>query len=704
MPAKKDPNNHDLPEELQACLKQLVDEVEKEDSWVRKQQLKTWKKAEEFWHGIQYIFWSETRQDWVSPTNGNWFQDQEGREGAEGPFYDFVINIYRAHGESIIAAMSAQVPAVRFPPDNADDEDDLMTSKTFSKIADLIQRHNKAKLLVLKALMIFWNQGTVYAYHPPKADEVFGVTHVPNYKDKSTCSACGYEEDTEQSTNQCPQCGQELQTTTVLDGFTSSPKSRVLIDLYSPLNVKVSYSARNQAECGYLDLKTDQPVALMKHSFPHIADKIDSDIGDTGDYDKVARAPSTHSRIEENRNNITFRRTWLRPYLFENLPKGKEAEKKKLIKLFPDGCYVGHIGTVYAESRNECFDKYWTIGQATLSTYIHCDSIGNPLMSPQEMRNVLTNLTLDTIEHGIPNTYADSETVDFETYSQHESRPGVLYPVKRKPGENISSSFYESSRASISKETSQFGAQLDKDGQFVSGSFPSIYGGPSSASSRTASEYNQSRQMALQRLSLAWTLLSYFWADMIEKCVKIYISNMLEDEKYTIRENNSYQTVWIKQAELTGHVGEVESEGSDSFPVSSPQKQTLLMKLMELNNEFLNAALFDTENRKILADSLSFPDFNIPGEDQRIKQARETQEMLKGAVIEPEFDVDDHATHISSLKHFMVSNIGLDLKRTDPMAYERCRLHLMIHNQMLTQQTQQQFQDATPGQAPGGVQ
>ena len=81
----KDPNNHDLPKELQDCLRFLVDKYEKEDSWVRKQQIKLWKKNEEFWHGIQFIFWSESRQDWLTPTIARWFQEDEGREGVDVP-------------------------------------------------------------------------------------------------------------------------------------------------------------------------------------------------------------------------------------------------------------------------------------------------------------------------------------------------------------------------------------------------------------------------------------------------------------------------------------------------------------------------------------------------------------------------------------------------------------------------------------------
>jgi hypothetical protein len=710
---KKDLNNHNLPDELKECLKEIVTFAEREDSFVRKQQLKTWKKADEFWHGIQYVFWSEIRQDWMTPQTNSWFSENEGREDASGPFYDYVINIYRAHGESIIAALAAQVPEVRFPPDDIDNEDDIMTSKTFDKISDLIGRHNKEPLLMLKALLFLWNQGIVFAYHPPKADKVFGTVHIPNYKKSLTCPNCQSDKPAEDEEDlienfPCPSCGTPMEVTTVLDSISESPKSRTLIKMWGPLNVKVSYYAAEQANCGYLIHTVDEMKAFMKHEYPHIADKIDADISSYESFERISRTPSpynSNTRTDDSSNLVAHRKIWLRPWMFEVLGENKKAEKEKLKKMFPNGCYVSFVNDVYAESRDEDLDKYWTVGNASLSRFIHSDSLGNTLVSPQEMRNVLTNLTLDTIEHAIPAAFADTETVDFDTYSKHEARPGMLYPAKRKPGENLSQSFYEQGRATVSKEVGTFAAQLDKDGQLVSGAFPSIYGGTTGGSSRTAQEYNMSRQMALQRLSIAWKLMNQFWAEMKSKCVHIYVENMLGDEKYTKMQNNSYETIWIKKAETTGHVGEVEAEGADTFPVSTAQKQALLMQLLQLNNPMINEALFDSENRKIIADSMAFPELSIPGEDQRIKQARETQEMsLKLIPLEPDPDIDDHQIHINSLKKFLVGAAGWELQRTNPQAFQLCKDHLMKHVQILTMQTMQQHGASGPGQAPGGVQ
>jgi hypothetical protein len=702
----KDINNEKLDEELVSCLKWLVKKYEDEDSFVRKQQIKLWKKNDEFWHSVQYIFWSESKQDWTSAADFNFIQPEEGREEVQGPFYDYVVNIYKAHGESIISALSAQIPAVRFPPDDADDDDDLTTSKTYDKIADLIQRHNKAKMVLLKALFMLWNQGSVFAYHAPKADKAFGSIMIPQYKKGLSCENCQTEKPVESDDSlvegtPCPTCGGPLHVTPILDGFNDSPKSRVLCDIYGPLNVKVSYYARNQKECGYLILMKDEPRAFLRDMYPHIKEKIEDRKSDAELYERTARTPSAFSSqtvVDENHDLITHKRCWLKPWAFEALGKEKEEEKKKLKKLFPNGVMVAFAGEIYAQSRDEDFNKYWTIGQAGLCQFIHSDALGQPLIPIQELTNVLTNLTIETTEHGIPSGFADPDVLDFDVYSKHEARPGMIYPARHRPGEKLSESFYESARATLSKEVPMFAQQLEKFSQFVVGSFPSIYGGPGEGKSRTAAEYNMSRQMALQRLSIAWTFVTFWWAEMMEKMVHIFVENMVEDEKFVKKENNNYINVWIRRSELTGHVGEVEPEGAETFPISTPQKQALLMKLIEMKDDVLHAAIFDTQNRKIVADALSFPEFEIPGEDQRIKQSREIQSILQGEDIQIEPDVDDHQIHKETLVHYMVSALGLDVKRTNPQGYQLLLKHLSQHAQALAQAQNQQMQSQLQAQ------
>lgn len=726
-PSPEDPNNEKLPEELISCLKELLEEFEREDSWVRKQQIKIWKKNEEFWHGVQFIFWSESKQDWITPSETRWFPQEEGREEAEGPFYDYVINIYKAHGESIIAALSVDVPGVRFPPDDADSDEDQTTSKTYSKIADLIQRHNRAKMILMRALHILFNQGLIAGYHTTKSDPAFGHHKIPRYTEKisSVCPKCGPiqaqgGDDVNPEPSQtaplenCPMCdsAMEERSEQVVDGYDEPPKSRVIIDLFGPLHVKIPFFVRFQSEFGYLLCSLDQSRALLKSIYPHITEKLDTDQGEAGQYERLARTPSSfaqYSRIEENKHMMTLRRLWIRPWEFKRLGETKKEEREKLEALFPDGCYVAFAGTTYAESRSESMDERWTIGKSGLSTYIHSDPLGQPLVPVQEMRNVLRNLTLDTIEHGIPSTFANPKCLDFDTYSRHEAAPGFIYPAEPPAGTKMDEHFYQERTATLSEEVNNLGKELDQDAQFVVGSFPSIYGGPSEGSSRTFGEYELSRKMALQRLSIAWTMVSFWWATLMERCVKLYVKTFVEDEKFVHQENGNYVNVWIRKEQMSGKVGEVETESSEAFPMTTPQKQALMLQLFQLNNDFINAALFDQENRRLMTSVMSLPDLKIPGEDQRIKQMREIQVLVQeqsdgqNPSVVPEPEVDDDQIHIVTAKNWLVSEIGMDAKRTNPAGYENVKAHLRAHEMNLQQKAQQPSEETGAEESPATV-
>lgn len=694
-----DPNNEKLSDELQAALLEIVRKCEQEDSWVRKQQIREWKKHERFWHGIQYIYWSETTQDWLSPvdTRVDGRTDEEHREEADGPFYDYVINIYRAYGESIIAALAAQVPTVRFPPDDADSDDDQLTSKVYGQIADLIQRHNKAKLLLLKTLLCLWNQGIVAAYHCPKSDKAYGMMKVPQYGDGMACPECDYQsKDTTEQT--CPNCMTppngmpsqpvQLQPQSVVTDYVESPKTRVSLEVYGPLFVKVSHWAQSQKDFGYLALSVDQPKSYLKDLFPNIRTKIESNANQADQYEKIGRAPSNFTfTVNDNSELLTLRRVWLRTWQFEILEEDQRGTIDELKKLYPDGCYVCFVGDVYAESRSECLDAHWTIGKAGLSQYIHSDALGKPLIPLQEIKNVTKNLTLETVEQGIATVFADPQVLNFDDYSRHELRPGTYVPASKRVGERLADAFYEGPKATLSKEVPVLEEANERDSQFVTGGFPSIYGGQIEGSSRTAAEYDMSRQMALQRLSICWALLNSWWAETMEKCVRLFVKNVVSDERYVVKDKNNYVNVWIRRADLTGKVGEVEPEGADSFPVTLAQKQSLLLKLVGLNNEFLNAAIFDVQNRPLVADAFGFPEFKLPQENQRLKQVKEIQQMVdQGMPVPIEPEIDDDNVHIEVLKDYLAGPQGFDTKITNPQAYQLCMVHLQEHLQNQAQQ------------------
>ena len=197
------PKKKEIDHELQEALKDIVKKCESEDEFVRRAQIRTWKKNEEFWHGVQYLFWNEKGQTWISPMSGAapnlGFSEEEITE--LGPFYDFVIDIFSAHGQSIISALSNQVPSVKFLPDDGSDDEDVDTAKTYDKISELVARHNNAKLKFIQTLFFLYINGIVFSYRYIDTDKKYGVYKVPVFENQDVTTLI------------CPECNADLGAT-----------------------------------------------------------------------------------------------------------------------------------------------------------------------------------------------------------------------------------------------------------------------------------------------------------------------------------------------------------------------------------------------------------------------------------------------------------------------------------------------------------
>jgi hypothetical protein len=484
-------------------------------------------------------------------------------------------------------------------------------------------------------------------------------------------------------------------------------KTRTLIDIFGPLNVKVPYYARRQKDCGYLLHFIEQHFGLVRETYPWIRDKIKADYS-VADTDRWTRTPSSFASAPRGVDNVTSLTTveklWLRPWMFESLDEKELAQELK--GMYPNGCRAVFIGDEIAEVVEENIDDYWEVGKSGPSTYIHSDGIGNSLLPVQELRNILVNLGIETIEHGIPTGFADPAVLDFDEYSNTEVQPGSIYPATPKPGDRIGDSFYEQKTATLSKEVQPFAQQLDQDGQFVTGSFPSIYGGPTASSSRTASEYDMSRKQALQRLSIAWEYLRLWWSGTINKAVNCFIRYMVDDERYVTKDAGVYTNVMIKRAELLGKAN-VEPEASEHFPMGALQKKQVLMDLMQLQIPEIQSVIANPENSHNIAAALGFPELYIPGEDQRFKQLVEISELMKvDETITPEMlptvptepEIDDEESHVQICKIYLASERGQNLRKLNQVAYQNIKMHLVSHQMSLEAKMAQLVETSAPGE------
>lgn len=753
-------------EKVEELLQSVVKHFDSEDRIVREYQLRKIRRLKLYWNSFSQIYWSETARDYRIFGN-----DAANNDGLDQAYYDKPVNVFRAFLETIIAAMSIQIPAARCVPDDANNPNDIATAKAGNVISELLYKHNDVLYLWLYALYVHMTEGMVACYSYIKEDKAYGVYSEKQYKDEKEeayqCDECGQilpeemfediaaEEQSEfmpddddislhselnDNKNVCPNCAAILDpqlekkqvTIPKFVGMTDKPKSRVCFKVKGGMFVKIAVYAKEQCETPYLIDSYETHYANALQMYPKLWEKIAhggySSTGVNEPYEWWVRInPQYRNAFPEE--VVTVKNAWLRPAAFNIL---EEDQAKLLKKHFPDGARVIMVNEYVADYENESLDDCWTVTRNPMFDYLTHEPLGELLVNVQDITNDLISLTLQTIEHGIPQTWVDPQVVDLDGYKQTEAAPGTLTPIKpgRAVGQNISDAFHSTQSSSLSPEVFQFYQIMQQLGQFVSGAMPSIYGGQmGKGSSGTASEYAMARTNALQRLSTPWRMFTMWWKDIMGKGIPAYMKVVQEDERLVKKDpNGNYVNVWIRKADLVGKIGDVELENSEQMPVSDDQKADIIMRLMELNNMEIMQALTTPENLPFIRKVVKIPEFKLPGEDDRNKQYEEINELLnsepivqpqdpiiegvaaaQGIQMEPqelpsvEVDpfLDNHAIEGEICRNWLISDAGRLAKIEQPLGYKNVLLHYKQHIQLLAQ-SQMANQAMQTGQETSG--
>jgi hypothetical protein len=751
------------PQEIETLLVGIVDEFDLEDQSVRQTQIRNWRRLKLLWENFQNTYYDDVAHDWRIP------QGATDSTDTSQDYYDKPINIFRAYLESIIAALSITIPAIKCFPDDADNSEDLLTARSGDQIYKLISRHNDVSLLWLHALFVYCTEGMVACYNYSHEDEKYGTFEENEYEDSLEehevviCPNCRYEiEDNiipegqppdipdptqpptespemdmsamfadenpmvmggmQEEQDICPSCGtlvnaevqrrNEIVSTLVRKEIRN--KSRQLLEAYGGLYVKIPVSTKCQADIPYLSYSRETHYCNLREKYPDCWDKITPGVFDP--YEVWGRlSPQYHG--DYPRNNVTERSVWLRPAAFNTLEK--EAQKK-LKKLFPNGVKIVFSNDNFLEARPEVLDDFWTITRNPLSDYIHHDPLGLLLVSVQEITNDLISLTLQTVEHGIGQTFADPSVLDFKAYRQMEAVPGGIYPAKTKAGKSIGDGFYELKTATLSREVQPFGESIQTMGQMASGALPSLFGG-AMEEQKTASGYAMSRAQALQRLQNTWKMFTVWWKVIFSKAIPRYIENLQEDERDVQRSPvGGFVNVLIRKADLQGKIGKYELEANENLPLTWSQRKDTVMKLIELNNPEILEALSSPENMPLLREAIGLDDFFIPGEDDRNKQFEEITLLLNSQPItipgmgvdpttgapaeEQEFpslevdaEIDNHQIEFEVCRNWLVSDAGRLAKVDNELGYRNVLLHAKMHLMIMQEQAMMAQAQANAG-------
>lgn len=546
----------------------------------------------------------------------------------------------------------------------------------------------------------------------------------------------------------CPQCMEEMDpefkkesfVVTRLVGITTKPKTRICLEAYGGLNVKIPVYARRQDECGYLIYSYEKDYALAVDPYDNLKSnkefvarlKAGKQAGAYDQYDQWGRL-SPQYQGEYPMSVVTIDNYWIRPSKFNVLHN--EDDVKKLKKLFPDGVKIVCIADSFAEAEPESLDDCWTINYNPLADYLHYDPVGLLVTSVQEIVNDLVSLITQTIEHGIGQTIADPAFLDFAAYSQTETTPGAIFPSKAIPGnKSLKDGFFEFRTANLSGEVMPFLQNIQSLGQIISGALPSLWGGQIQGS-ETASQYSMSRSQALQRLQNTWKSQTLWWKNIFGKVIPMYIKEVKkqgEERDVQLDKNGNFINVFIRKAELEGKIGKVELEANENLPLTWTQQKDLIMQLFNAANPEVLKIISAPENLPLIHEAIGLDNFYTPGEDDVEKQFDEIRQLTKSSPIqvpvppemlqaanvhgveppEPEEtpsvevdpDIDNHAIQFEICRKWLISEVGRETKIDNPDGYKNVLLHAKMHLDIMKEQQAQQAQMMAPpakGAAPG---
>ena len=707
-----------LSEDEKKALKYIRDEAPRTDEQTRMRMTPVWQMYENYWRGLQDAIWDSEHNAFVSAAGVL----KRAGELEDTYIGSKIVNVYRARGESVAAAVATGTPTVKFYPEDADDPRDLTTSKAYSTASEFIADDNDAKLLHLRALYTRWNQPFVAYYNTYVYDEKYGsvekreYAQVPQEQTDAYCPGCGDELPVQTPNSICPDCGMEaVQTTSTqmvpqVTKRISIPKGREVIEVYGPRHVKVPYNITSLKQAGYLVLETEQNWAQLVEIFPALVDVISEGTNPQGMSDDISRRDRRALEgMTPDQDQCTLQRCWFRPWQFW-VVKDKEVRDSLRAK-FPNGVQVSFVDEYFVEAFDESMDDHWTFIPDPFAEHIHGDPLGKVMIPIQDMTNDTVQLTLETILFGIPDRFADPQTLNLKKYGDAEKSPGMTFPAKRPPGMGLDAGFFEGRPASLSDNVEVFRQALSQYGMEVTGDFPGIHGGPMpKGSSRTADEYRQAKQSALQRLSIIWLLVNVAWADVMKKAVNELRKNMVfqgEDIKFVQEAGKGFVNVWIKLADIDdGNVGRVRPESAETFPLSTEQQRGALLELIQTGIPQAFQWLFEPDNLGEFSRVLiGLNRFKIPGEEARDYQLWEIHNILNGAPAEVNPDLDDHQVHVAVIRSWAASDDGRKCQELNPQGWQMVMEHLQQHMIILESiMAQQQAAQSQGGPAPKGGQ
>src|SRR5665213_1145427 len=516
------------------------------DKWLRRWEVQKVRKARFFWRGNQRLVWDGQNGQWQIPYQGGQGTNS-GSDAADRPKYLDTTNIYQAYGKSVIAALTQNLPSVRFEPDDPKEPLDIQTASAAESLRKIVERNNDMPRKQVELGRLFWTDGRVISY-----------THFVSDKQKF-----GME------TN--PQTGEE------------APAGQEVIDFYGVLEGKVPLTLQEFSQLPYVSISVEEDILNLKARYPDVADKITAGATGMGEdqYERIARLSVMQgvSMLTQSGDSlshlVTHQRIWFRPCAF--LAVEDDDIQQQLMEKFPDGCAAVFSGDTFCEARAESMDDCLAICRPLPGDGQDTPSLGDVLISVQERINDLLDIQIEGYEYGIGKTYVDSKIIDTKAIQDQKSQPADYVPViNPNPAVPLAGYFYKEPSYTVAPDMLKHIDDLKGSiAQFLTGAQPAMFGG-SMEDQKTASGYAMARDQAMGQMGVIWRPIKSFYAAIMAQAVKCASNNRTKD----IVSGSGTSATVIAMPDLKGNI-HCFPDTDENFPESWTQKRAVFMQLMQ---------------------------------------------------------------------------------------------------------------------------
>lgn len=706
-------------EDLQKELYSLYLKCVSEDRYPRLVEVKDVKKAEFYWGGRQYVWWSNQDKKWQLPSQAQ-AVNYDDLNLNDMPRFEFVTNIYQARGLMVIGAVAGAPPRIRFFPADADNPDDLETADGRTKLARLIQRWNPVQKMLQEEVYHAWTGGFIAFWTRYVGDgEKFGTDSLDiitegaeDTSDTILCPQCRWSAPAEQAEPPvpCPECGTELTADDIIpgepipvpeDGGTiDAPKGRQVISVFGALNCKRPQHVQDQSEYHYFAIEREVHYSILRAAFSEKADEIKPGMAFGADDSSERNARLS---VAENTKLLTqtgsaqaalctYAVVWFRPSAFWMVDD--KSHRAKLLELFPRGCRVELSGSTYLKSEDQSMDDCIVTCHAMPGRGQHRPAIGTSMLSIQDRINTFSNIEAETYEYGIPITYRAADTFSSDANEDQRAAPGLEIEIALAPQQQIQNRIMQV-RADAASSTMQAHEQalMGPVSDEISGAYPAVSGatGPG-LTPETLGQQSMQRDQAMGRMGVFYVNLKQAHADILTLACRNLEQNITGILKSPVLGNTGdFESDTI---DVTAMEGEAEAypEGDENFPELWNQQRATMMQVMQ--SQYGPILIQEPDNIELFCKLTGIPELKIPGLSARRKALKAINSIIKALtptednpmggipMVEPD-DSDFHDIEAVTCKSFLNDSKGQKLKQDNPLAFEAVKKYMAAQLAMI---------------------